>query len=73
MSDVIVGKILKGGKGKNVLQPCDLGGSLYGKASSSEQRGTRRPEENKDLTSSYKSFYRSQVDIMNKVFGKNTK
>ena len=59
---------------KKMLQACTIGGSLYGKV---PQRN-RPPvginhDGNKDLASSYKNFYRNQVDMMSKVFGKNGK
>ncbi len=59
---------------KRMLQACTIGGSLYGRV----PQGNRppadiNPEANKDLASSYKNFYRNQVDMMSKVFGKSGK
>lgn len=75
MSNVTVGKILniKGKEGNRTLQACEIGGSIYGRASRGAVSAKPGQEAKNDLASNYKNFYRNQVDMMSKVFGKNTK
>ncbi|HPN73346.1 MAG TPA: hypothetical protein PKZ41_05050 [Candidatus Omnitrophota bacterium] len=74
MSNVTVGKILsvKEAENKRRLQACEIGGSLYGKVHNhAVQTGKSEPEAKNDLASSYKNFYRNQMDTMSKVFGRD--
>jgi hypothetical protein len=73
MSNVTVLKDRDRGRQKKILQACEMGGSIYGRAARPgiiERKAT--PGTGGGLAADYKNFYRSQFDLMNKVFKKNT-
>ncbi|MEA3489141.1 MAG: hypothetical protein U9R44_02215 [Candidatus Omnitrophota bacterium] len=57
---------------KKHLQPCELGGSIYGKKRmAGKKKGESRPK-SADATDStdYTKLYKKQFIIMNRVFGR---
>ncbi len=55
---------------KKYLQPCELGGSLYGKKRKTGKTPSQKSKSIKkeDLMRSYSSLYKDQFDVMNKLF-----
>lgn len=62
-------------KNKSFIQPCELGGSMYGKAKPAghKQSVNLKGEVKKEVKEVYSKFYKNQLEALYKVIHKDNK